>query len=64
MHGFYAETEAIVELQAAPINEVALADRMDAVRPGNARRSDIRHILDVAAEHLPELMELWGEAHG
>jgi hypothetical protein len=45
LHGFYAETEAIVELRDRPQNEAALANRRDAVRPGNSSRSDGRYIL-------------------
>ena len=63
VHGFYAETEAIVELREAPIGGVALAQRSDAVRPGRAKRSDVKHILQVAAAHLDELVRLWEEAH-
>ena len=63
VHGFYAETEVIVELREGPGREVALAARNDAIRPGNARRRDVKHILQVAAEHFDELVELWREAH-
>jgi hypothetical protein len=63
VHGFYAETEAIVELRGNPVNEIELADRTDRVRPGNARQSDVKHIVRVAAAHLPELLELWRQAH-
>jgi hypothetical protein len=63
IHGFYAETEAIVDLRGEPVNQVALADRNDAVRPADAKRADVRHILDIAAAHANELVELWREAH-
>jgi hypothetical protein len=63
VHGFYAEAEVIVELLVNSGREVALADRTDAIRPGNARRSDVKHILQTAAEHFDELVELWREAH-
>jgi hypothetical protein len=62
VHGFYAETEVIVELRETA-RDVALADRSDAVRPGNTSRSDVKHILNVAADHLDALIELWREAH-
>jgi hypothetical protein len=61
VHGFYAETEVIVELRAR--REVAKADRSNAVRPGNASRSDVKYILRVATEHFDELVQLWEEAH-
>jgi len=63
VHGFYAETEVIVELRDGPDREVALADRNDAIRPSNARRSDVKHILQTAAEYFDQLIQLWREAH-
>jgi hypothetical protein len=63
VHGFYAETEVIVDLLTAPVRGVAVANRRDAVRPGNAKRSDVKHILGVAAAHLDELIGLWEQAH-
>ena len=63
MHGFYAETEAVVEFRETPGREVALANRNDAVRPGNSPRSDVKHILQVATKHFEELVQLWEEAH-
>jgi hypothetical protein len=64
VHGFYAEVEVIVELREFPRREVARADRSNAVRPGNASRSDVKHILQVATEHFDEIVQLWEEAHG
>lgn len=55
VHGFYAETEAIIELHESA-REVDLADRWDTVRPGNASRRDVRHIQPVAAAHFDELI--------
>jgi hypothetical protein len=63
VHGFYAETEAVVELRIAFGREVLLPDRIDAVRPGNAKRSDVRRVLEAAAAHFDELFELWRQAH-
>jgi NTP pyrophosphatase (non-canonical NTP hydrolase) len=63
VHGFYAEVEVILELREA-VREVALADRNDAIRPGNASRSDVKHILQVAADHFDALIQLWREARG
>lgn len=60
VHGFYAETEVIIELRDRLI---VLANRTDAVRPGNSSRSDVRCVLDVAAAHFDELAELWEKAH-
>jgi hypothetical protein len=68
VYGFCAETEAIIELREVFVGgrvvwEVTLADRKDAVRPGDAKRADVKHILSVAAERFDELTELWREAH-
>jgi hypothetical protein len=62
LHAFYAQTEAIVELRRES-RQVALAARRDAVRPGGARRSDVKHILQVAAEDFDVLCKLWEDAH-
>jgi len=61
IHGFTGETEAIVDLQ--PDGNVALADRWDAVRPQNAKRSDVKKILKTAAAHFDELVKLWESHH-
>ena len=63
VHGFYAETEVVVELRDKPQKEVACTNRSNAVRPGNASRSDVKHILQAATEHFDELVQLWREAH-
>lgn len=62
VHGFSAETEVIVNLLAN--GAVALAERPDAIRPADAKRSEVRKILEVAAEHFEELAELWVRMHG
>lgn len=62
VHGFYAEVEAIVELREA-VREVALANRSDAIRPATASRSDVKHVLRVAASHFDALVQLWRDAH-
>jgi Domain of unknown function (DUF4160) len=62
VHGFYAESEAIVDLLED--GNVMLADRKDAVRPANAKVSDVRKILTTAAENFDELVELWESIHG
>ena len=62
VHGYYAETTVIVELRDD--GTTCPADRRDWVQPDDAKRSDIRHILSVAAEHGTELRQLWEKAHG
>jgi hypothetical protein len=62
VHGFLSETEVIVDLLAD--GNVALATRNDAVRPANAKRSDVRKVLVAAALHFEELAALWEGIHG
>lgn len=61
VHGFISETEVIVNLRTN--RTVALADRPDAIRPGNAKRNSVQHILNIAAEHFDELVALWEKMH-
>jgi hypothetical protein len=62
VHGFYADVEVIVDLCAN--GKVTLAYRSDAIRPSNASKSDVRHVLTVAAKHFEELVLLWEKHHG
>ncbi len=62
VHGFYAEVEVIVDLNGD--GTVTVANRKDAVRPRNGRRSDVNHIPAMAAEHFDDLVALWEEHHG
>lgn len=61
VHGFFEETEVIVDL--GDDRTVSLAKRADAIRPPNAKRSSVRRILNVAAEHFDELAALWEKMH-
>jgi hypothetical protein len=62
VHGFAGETEAIVDLRLD--GTVALAKRDDAVKPANAKRSDVRKILKMAARHFEQLAALWETVRG
>lgn len=62
VHGFLGETEVIVNLRQD--GNIDLADRKDAVRPANAKRSDVSKILSAAALHFEELTALWEKIHG
>jgi hypothetical protein len=62
VHGFADETEVIVDLLAS--GNVALAKRGDAIRPFNAKRSDVKKILVSAAENFEALVALWEGIHG
>jgi hypothetical protein len=62
IHGFAGRTEAIVDLRFD--GTIALSNRNDAVRPSNAKRSDVKKILKIAAQHFEELAKLWEQIHG
>jgi hypothetical protein len=62
VHGFLGETEIIADLRSD--GHVALASRKDAIRPANAKRSDVSKILNTAALHFDALAALWEEIHG
>jgi hypothetical protein len=62
VHGFYAEVEVIADLCLD--GSVSLANRTDAIRPGNGSKSDVRHVLATAAAHFDELVALWEKHHG
>ena len=61
VHGFAGNAEVIVDLGRD--GNVRLAERRDCVRPGNAKRSDVRRILRLAAEHFEDLVSLWEKMH-
>ena len=62
VHGFVDRTEVIVDLLAG--GDVALAQRGDAIRPPNAKRSDVKRILVSAAENFEGLVALREGIHG
>jgi len=62
VHGFLSATEVIVDVRSK--GTVALAERKDAIRPANAKRSEVKRILNAAAQHYDELATLWEEIHG
>jgi hypothetical protein len=61
VHGFSGETEVIVDIGVD--GNVALTDRPDCIRPGNAKRGDVRRILNLAAEHFDEFVLPWEKIH-
>jgi Domain of unknown function (DUF4160) len=62
VHGFVSEVEVIVDLRLD--GTVALAKRKDAIRPGNAKRADVKKVLNTAAQYFDELVRLWEGIHG
>ncbi len=61
VHGLYGDVAVIVDLRED--GTVALADRNDCIRPGNAKRSDVRWILETAAEQFEALVAAWETMH-
>ena len=55
-HGYLGDITVIVDL--LPDNEVAKSKRRRAVTPSNAKQSDVRRILTMAAAHAAELNAL------
>ncbi|MEO8661510.1 MAG: DUF4160 domain-containing protein [Bryobacteraceae bacterium] len=62
LHGFLSGTEVIVDLLAD--GNVALANRKDAIRPFNAKRSEVKKVLTAAAHNFEALVALWEGIHG
>jgi len=62
VHGFSGGMEAVVDLRSDCA--VALRSGDDAVRPANAKQSDVKKILKAAAQHFEELAGLWEDTHG
>jgi hypothetical protein len=62
VHGKYAEIAVVIDL--LPDGKVRRSQRWDAVEPADAKRSHVRHVLEIAAEHAGELMMLWEKTHG
>jgi hypothetical protein len=62
VHGILADTEVIIDLRAD--GNVSVAERTDSIRPANAKKSTVRHILQTAAENFETLAALWDKVHG
>lgn len=61
VHGSVGKTRVIVNLLKN--GTVDLAERGDSVRPGNAKKSDVKKVLKSAAENFTELVKLWDKMH-
>jgi hypothetical protein len=62
VHASYGEVLVIVDLMTG--GGVRQSLRWNAVVPKNGKRSDVRYVLAVAAEHWHELWALWEKTHG
>jgi hypothetical protein len=61
VHALYAGIEVIVDL--LDDRSVALSERVDAIAPGDAKRSDVKKILNAARDHFDELVAAWEKMH-
>lgn len=61
VHGLYQGIEVIFDLNED--STVSLADRKDAVQPGTAKRSQVRHVLNLAADNFDMLVTAWETMH-
>ena len=48
----------------SPGGNVAESKRRNAVKPPNGKRSEVKHVLDVAAENFDALWQLWEITRG
>ena len=62
IHGEYAETEVILELDIF-VRKVRLAVRRHSITPLNAKRSDVHKISHAAGRNIDALLALWKAAH-
>lgn len=62
VHSRYQGVTVILALGAD--RTVRIAERWDAIQPGDAKKNYLRHILNVASAHFDDLMDLWEEAIG
>ena len=61
VHCRYQGIKVIIELGAD--RTVGLADRKNAVQPGNAKRGQVRRVLELAGAQFDDLVRLWEDAH-
>jgi len=59
VHARFAGMELVIDIDA--MGKIRLSQRKDAVRPANAKASDIRRVLEIASRHSDELIDLWNE---
>jgi hypothetical protein len=61
IHGFYSGVEVIVDLLIDQ-GAVRQSNRDDSIRPANAKKSDVNHVLRTAADHFRDIVNLWEAA--
>ena len=61
VHGFYGEVEVIIEL-IFDRRAIRVPRNRKAVKPKNAKRSDVRKVIRTARANFEALAQLWEEA--
>ncbi|MEO6834694.1 MAG: DUF4160 domain-containing protein [Candidatus Tumulicola sp.] len=61
VHALYAGIEVVIDL--LDDRTVALSDRVGAIAPANAKRSDVKKVLQVARDHFDDLVAAWEKMH-
>ncbi len=59
---FYSGKQVFVALHRD--GSVSLAARKDAGRIESAKRSDAKHMLEMAADHFDKVLSVWDSIHG
>ena len=62
VHGSYGSVLVIVDLLLD--GTVQESSRQNAITPAGGKRSDVRHVFEVALRHYAELKALWEKMHG
>ena len=62
VHGSMGRTRVVLSLLGD--GNVCVADRKDRIKPKNAKASDVRKVLTLAADNFEVLMALWEKTHG
>lgn len=62
VHGALGSARVIVDI--LDNGDVQLDDRIGAIRPKDAKKSDVRKVLQSAVDHSDQLKTLWEKVHG
>lgn len=62
VHAVLGRTRVVIDMLVG--GDVIIADRERSISPPNAKKSDVRKTLVLAAANFDELVELWESIHG
>ncbi len=62
IHVFIGDAEVIVDLLES--GDVDIAGRADAIRPRNAKATDVKRALRLCSSNFERLEQLWRNVHG